>query len=238
MEAVVAIFILAGGAMACFTLLIQAFLYQGRSQQVTEACMVAETTLESVRQWALAPVHFDSDWAIYAHQDFAFADPPETVAHVEVSALQYEGDVITPAYRTVTVSVSRRNRRVLSLTGQIGSPLRKPVTVRVEAEGPLEVDRDDSLKFQAYLVDASSQVVPGVSFRWTPEPYNNPPQLPGLGTTRALSPQRGALLNVVYGPPPPDPNPGYTPGWVQMRASCRYRGREMFGDSLPVELKP
>ena len=51
MEAVVAIFILAGGSLACFTLLIQAFRYQFASESTNSAVLLGQLPLGFICSW-------------------------------------------------------------------------------------------------------------------------------------------------------------------------------------------
>lgn len=233
MEAVVAIFLLAGGALACFTLLLQAFRYQGRSQLVTDATVLAEQTLEAVRGWASEPTNFDTDWSIYSNVDFPSGGAAGLVARVTVSDLKSSDQAITPAYRWVTVAVMAGPRRVVGLTGQVGSPMRAtPTLVRVEAESGAPLPQNASVRYRAYLQDANSVEIPGVSFHWAVQSVSNPPGiLPGLGTIESVGPNQALLTHLIY-----SPTVTYDPGWMRVQATCRYRGELFQAYSNEVEL--
>lgn len=235
LEAIVAIFLLVGGSLACFALLIQAFRYQAHSQVVTDATLVAEQSLESVRNWALTPANFDSDWSIYSAVDYPSTRPPGFIARVSVTPLQGPEEVITPCYRQVTVTVFSGRRQVLALTGQVGSPLRRPALVRVEPEGATTLAPEGRVRFRAYLVDASDVSVPGYSVNWSIMPQSDPgvPMLPGSGTVERVGANVGLLTHRIY-----SPGPAYDPGWLKVRATCRYRDQVFTGDSALVELTP
>ena len=228
LEAIVAIFLLAGGSLACFTLLLQSFRYQARTQAISDATLCAEQTLEHIRQWALVAANFDSDWAVYSDQDFPLEG---LVAHTIVSELRRPGDVITDCYRVVSVQVKNESRTVVRLSGQIGSPLRSTVTAvnvtNESGEAPLSVN--GKARFHAYLLDGET-IIPGVSFNWEVS------SLGGFGTIDPLQPNQALLTNLVYGPTPPDPHITHVPGTLVMRATCRYRGQLVQGDSLEVKL--
>ncbi|MBS2038303.1 hypothetical protein JST97_25190 [bacterium] len=237
LEAIISIFILTGGSLACFTLLLQAFRYQGRTQHVSDATIAGEQMMESLRRWALDPANFDNQWKIYSDQDLPSINPPGFTCHLTVSPLKAPGDVLTPCFRLVTIEVRDSQRVVTRLTGQIGSPLRKPEGVQIFPAQSVRLQPDQQTQFWAYLLDTNSKPIPGVSFNWTLLP-EGPPEVPGDGTVERAGADRVTLTHLVYGPTPPDPNKLYTPGKVRVHASCRYRASIYEADSALVELLP
>lgn len=248
MEAIVAIFLLTGGALACFTLLIQAFRYQGKSNRIAGATLFAEQSLENVRLWALEPANFDSDWAIYNNGVFTSPSYPGLECRITTSAL-LATPRLSAGHRVVRAEVGPSQKTILSMSTQIATPLRFPLDpdpVRITNLGGLtELDRNANCSFEAYLLDSNSRVIPGLRFQWDvvavppipAPPPAPPPNPPGRGTVESTSPNQALLTHVVYGPTPPNPNLEYYPGPVGVRASCRYRGKLYQGDSSPVELK-
>ncbi|MFN8610960.1 MAG: hypothetical protein U0931_25690 [Vulcanimicrobiota bacterium] len=234
LEAIVAIFILTGGSLACFTLLLQTFRYQSRTQQTGDATIAGEQMMESLRRWALDGDNFDNRWNLYSDQDLPSFNPPGYTCHLTVSDLKAP-DVLTPCYRVVTIEVRNSQRVLTRLTGQIGSPLRKPKTVRVYPEIPVKLAKNQHASYWAYLVDASDKQIPGVSFNWTVVP-EGPPETPGDGTVERIGVNRANLTHLVYGPPPPDPHILYVPGKLRVHAICRYRGAFFEADSSIVEM--
>lgn len=239
LEAIVAIFLLTGGSLACFTLLIQAFRYQGKSNKLAGATLFAEQSLENVRLWALEPANFDSDWALYS--DGVFTSPlyPRLECRITTSDL-LATPRLTPGHRVVRAEVREGQRSMLSMSTQIATSLRFPLEpdpVRVTNLGGLnELDRNANCNFEAYMLDNNSRIIPGLRFQW--DVVSVPPATPAArGTVETTSPNQALLTHVVYGPTPPDPNLQYFPGLVRVRASCRYRGKLYQTSSDPVELK-
>ncbi len=232
LEAIVAIFILAGGTLSCCSLLIQAFRFQERRQYVSEATLVAEQSLEAVRDWALIPANYDSAWTTYSGVDLPPVGAAGYVAHIEVSPPKaYTG--LTPGYREVTVGVRRSTHLLAEVSGQVASPLRTPANVIVEPVVPTtNLAVNATLQYSARLLDASGQEVPGVNFLWSVESQAGPTPPPGMGSIQRISAHEARLTHSLV------PGPGHQPGGVLVKARCRYRNRIFAGDSAPLELNP
>jgi len=232
MEAVVAIFILAGGSLACFTLLIQAFRYQFGSESTNSAVLLAERTLGAIRSWATHPDHFDSDWSVYAHQSVQLAEFPGLEARVSVGDLEDTHANVKGTARVVEVVVMRNSRRVVAMTGLMTSPPRRPRATDALQVRPLSpaasLGADQVVEYRAALYDVNDRPIPGVSFEFSQQGLAPTPgagslnlQLPdGVKLTHALSPS------------------GHDPGQLQVLARARYRGSYYQGTSDPLELLP
>ncbi|MBX3169604.1 MAG: hypothetical protein KF760_19535 [Candidatus Eremiobacteraeota bacterium] len=236
LEAIVAIFILTGGSLACFTLLIQAFRYQTRSQQVSDATIAGEQTMESLRRWVQTPANFDTSLDVYNDQDFPSINPPGFTCHAWVSDSKQSDPLLEGCFRLVTLEVRGGGRPLTRLTGLIASPLREPDSLKVYPETPLQLAPDQQSQFYAYLLDVDSKPIPGVRFDWSIQ-SEGPPDIPGRATVEPIESNRAVLTHVVYGPTPPDPNRIFVPGKLRVRATCRYRAQFFEGESVVLEMK-
>jgi hypothetical protein len=236
LEAIVAIFVLTGGSLACFTLLIQAFRYQTHSQQVSDATIAGEQMMEQLRGWAQSPAHFDTSLEIYHDQEFASLHPPGFICHSWVSDFKTSDSLLDGCFRLVTLEVRAGSRPLTRLTGMIATPLREPDQVKVYPETPLALNPHKQAQFYAYLLDVHGKPIPGVSFDWSVQ-SEGPPETPGQATVDALPVNQAILTHVVYGPTPPDPNLLLAPGKLRLRASCRYRAENYQGESVVLEMK-
>ncbi len=75
-ETVLAYFLLAGAIYLIVGLFHGGLRAHSRSQRLTEAARVAESTLARVRAWASDPIHFSSPWSGYNGVTFADPDLP------------------------------------------------------------------------------------------------------------------------------------------------------------------
>lgn len=236
LEAIVAIFLLTGGSLACFTLLIQAFRYQTHSQQVSDATIAGEQMMETLRAWAQAPANFETSLDIYNDQDLASLNPPGFLCHTRVSELQTSDPLLAGCFRMVTLEVRGSGRPLTRLTGMLASPLREPDKIKVYPETEVALNPRKQAEFYAYLLDVNGKPIPGVSFDWSVQ-SEGPPETPGQATVDPLPVNRAVLTHVIYGPTPPDPNLQVVPGKLRLRATCRYRAERFEGESAVLEMK-
>ena len=241
-EAIASIFILTAGSLACFTLLIQAFRYQAASEITTQGIVFAEQSLRAIRQWALIPANFDSDWSLYSDQLFSMADA-DFESRVKVGATLDIIPQVLDCARSVEVTVSHRSRKVVSVSGFIASPVREPRATDplvVEALSPTtSLSTNASLEYAAVLYDVHDRAIPGVYFEFSQESVASPgpPAIdPGYGFIEQRSPNRAFLFHLLYGPTPPDPNILHDPGRLKVKALARYRGRDYNGEADELDL--
>ena len=231
LEAIVAIFILAGGTLSCCSLLIQAFRFQERRQSISDATVVAEQTLESIRLWAETPAQFNTDWSIYSDVDL-----PEVgagyVPHVEVSPLRaYER--LNEGYRVVSVSVRRGERSVVEVTGEVAFPICIPSRVEVQPVTPTaNLAINATLEYRARLMDTSDQEIHGVNFDWSVAGVAGPSGA-GMGRIERTAPDEARLTHVIY-----NPTQAHQPGEVTVQARCRYRNQVLEQSSPVLVLEP
>lgn len=233
MEAVVAIFILAGGSLACFTLLVQAFRYQFASESTNSAVLLAERTLVSIRSWASQPDHFDSDWSVYANQSVQMAEFPGLEARVHVGDREDTNANVKGTARVVEVLVFRDSHRVLALSGLMTCPPRRPRatdTLIVKPVTPTTTLAEDQVaEYRAALYDVNDRPIPGVSFVFSQQGVA---PTAGSGSLSLLLPDGATLTHSLPA------LPGHDPGQLQVVARARYRGTDYQGISDPIELLP
>ncbi len=262
-ETVMAIFLFAGGGLACFELALSACRSGARVQRVTEATLIGETALDRIRDWAYSPDNYLNNWAIYDNQSFAWGDPPGYTVHTFVAADQrnpispcstltvgHPQPALTGSTRLVRAEVrwgqGSQNERV-SLAALIGEPARNPRSSNplvITRQAPLvdPLPQDVTTRMSATLYDNSDRPIEGVVIKWTLAPdWNSGPPGGGMGTIvalpgDALGSQVDLLHHFYRGDPEAPEPPFHVPGWVVARASVKYDGVEIEANSGPIQL--
>jgi len=256
-ETLVALFLLAGGALACLTLLISA----GRNQQLTletlQATRLAQQCQERILAWAEEPAHYASLASVYA--DHSLNDPAYPGMTARIQANPAESELVSPntSLETpflpdirrlsgrcrallVTVNWTSNRPRSLSLQALVPAPIQllasPAVTITWVAGSSSPMAQNATATYEARLMDGSNQPIPGVFFEWELQSdYSNP--TPGKGSIEVLS-RVGNQAGICHHYYAGDPDTPFVPGFVKLRAYCRYAGRELRGTSAPIELAP
>ena len=260
-ETVMAIFLLLVGGLACLQLLIQTSRYQKDVKELTRATLFADTVLNRMRAWAQDSTNFNSDWGIYANQSFSDGAFPNLIARVRVGPLKRTllapcgrleaeflpnqrdlGPCMMPVHVTVAAQ-SGGSRRAVDLVTAVAEPPRLAGAVKVtRGAGPADpVPGGQRVAFEVQLLDSASAPIEGMTFSWSVVPHFG---LAG-GAGNALvfedlrTGRRAHLEHRYFSGDPGNPQPPLlVPGWVVVRATARYNGREFSGDSAPLLLAP
>ena len=256
-ETLVALFLLAGGALACLTLLISASNHQRLTHELLAGTRLAQQCQERILAWAEEPSNFASLATTYA--DLTLSDPgfPGMTARIQTDSndtelvspnssleLPHAPDIrrLPGRSRAVKVTVSWNFSRPRSLSLQVlipapiqalGSP---PIVITRVLGAASPMAKEATAVYEAHLVDASNQPIPGVFFDWElHSDYSS--TTPGMGSMEVLNRvgSQAALCHHYY---EGDPDTPHLPGFVLFQARCRYAGRELSGTSPSIELAP
>ena len=254
----VALFLLAGSAIACLSLLSQASKNQRITLETLTATRFAHQCFERVEQWAYDPDAFATGWALYA--DTTVTDPNFPDMTCRLQASPYNLDLITPnssleapwspdqrrvANRTraikATVQWYSNRPRSLALQTWIAapiSPLRSPDPISLTwvsgSVSPMAVNA--TATYRAELLDSAGQPIPGVTFHWVVEPDFSTND-PGMGSVELVD-RTGTSARFIHHSYATDPSTPSVAGLAHLRVFCRYAGQELSLASAPIQLLP
>jgi hypothetical protein len=246
-------FILACGMLVMVSLYDSAMRHTVSGERRYHLSLFGEEVVEAVRDWALDPNNYLSAWTPYDNDDFVDTRYPGVVANVRVVATGqalYSPFVGAPQARTLDGSVvpvrvetrwqnGREAARVILMT-YICEPPRPgllsgtPPSLSVSlTAGTDPLPADQTMEFDASLLDNNGQKIKGVVFQWEVVPSGPPPQGNALIASTTYEGDKAQLTHHYPAPV------GFmhVPGGIRVRARARYGGKEFEGESGVIQLQ-
>lgn len=226
----------AGALVLTLNLFHPALRAQAQARRAYVAAQWAESLMAELRAQAAEPSFFRGDWSAYAglrtHPDFpdlkATVEHNRTLLDSPCSALEerFPSDPRRFQESLVCVKISARwgeQRQPVVVVSQIAAPPVEPAELRLTrvAGDSDPVPPDGAVTFEAQLLDAEGNQIPGVMFDWYVLP------LSGNATLAEDGPRAGrrATLNHRYYFDPVRGDWDHVPGVVRLKARTRYHGR-------------
>jgi type II secretory pathway pseudopilin PulG len=232
------------------TLFHRGMNFAARSHHSIQASQLADSVLDEMREWALDPDNFTSDWGAWTGAPRTYPDYPGFRVTVEAQPLGVElfspcsglesrfADPRSMEQSIVPVAVvvewGANQNRQLRVVAQIREPEREVDVVqvtRLDSLG-LTVARNGVMEFEAQLIDSAGDQIPGVTFQWYVRPIS------GNATVLDRPPRdgsRGFVINRYYYNPVTD-SWDNEPGDLRVEARARYHGTEFVGRSSAVTM--
>lgn len=185
-EVIISIFLLGGVAMGVLSMTQTAFVAQRRSENLLQAGLLAQQTMNEVRAWAEDPDHFLGDWSSQNGRQFNSGTYQVTItcrpegrrldSPCQSLEAQWEGTpqgtrsmprAVVPL--EVRVAWSPLEKDSLKLTSLIGEPQRDLTGARVVVSdpNPSAIANGDGCLYSAEVFDAAGRPFQNLLFGWS-----------------------------------------------------------------------
>jgi hypothetical protein len=254
----VALFLLAGGAFACLTLMLQASLAQQQTSLGLQAVRVGQHCQAAVHSWAQDSSNFVSgnlynDVAVEVAEfegmqaRIRMAAAPQSLLSPNSSLEAIFGSSrreLAGLHRPFSVQLrwGTRWQQQLTLHDSCAAPLRslKPApTLQLNqvAGSPPPMAINATAQYQAQLQDNLNQEIPGLTFRWKVLPEFVAASSAGAASLDLSLDRTGRTVWLIHHYYAGDPAVPSVAGWIRLRAECRYGGVVHVYDTDPILLQ-